>query len=135
MFFQNTSGRLLWILSFFGISSLQVFHNWIFFLDHNWIKPWSQGMLISPATAGRNSDYNDKVFMQAWILRKLETFYALFLRLSNILGISWNQLKSFSCSTSCDKNWEHSVKSCYQQISNLLQPVRVMFFCMQLQFR
>ena len=30
-------------------------------------------------------------------------------------------LKSFSCST-CDKNWKHSVKSCYQQINNLLQP-------------
>ena len=73
--------------------------------------------------------------MQAWILRKLETFYALFLGLSNTLGISQNQFKRFSCSTACDKNWEHSVKSCYQQISNLLQPVRVMFYCMQLQFR
>ena len=73
--------------------------------------------------------------MQARILRKLETFYALFLGLSKILGISQNQFKRFSCSTTCDKNWEHSGKSCYQQITNLLQPVRVMFFCMQLRFR
>ena len=27
-------------------------------------------------------------------------------------------MKCFSCSA-CDKNWKHSVKSCYQQISNL----------------
>ena len=41
-------------------------------------KPWSQGMLISLA-AEWNSDYIDKTFMQALTLRKLETFYTLFL--------------------------------------------------------
>ena len=55
---------------------------------------------------------------------------------SSLSFLMWvrTNLKSFSCST-CDKNWKHSVKLCYQQISNLLQPVRVMFFSLQLQFR
>ena len=37
--------------------------------------------------------------MTAWKLRKLEIFQALFLGLSNILGISRNQIKNFSYST------------------------------------
>ena len=43
--------------------------------------PWSQGMLMSPAT-GRNSDYIDEVFMKAWTLQKLETLYGFFLKFS-----------------------------------------------------
>ena len=51
--------------------------------------------------AERKCDYIDKVFMQAWTLRKLETFYTFFKvavvlpRLSNIICVSKNQFKSF----------------------------------------
>ena len=37
---------------------------------------WSQQFFMSPVTKP-NSDYTDNVFMQAWTLRKLETFWCL----------------------------------------------------------
>ena len=49
--------------------------------------------------AERKCDYIDKVFMQAWTLRKLEAFYTFFkvaaVLLSNIICVSKNQFKSF----------------------------------------
>ena len=47
----------------------------------------------------QNSDYINKVFVQAWTLQKIETFHALSKvcvvqpRLSNILGVSKNEIK------------------------------------------
>ena len=55
-------------------------------------------MSMSLATE-QNSDYINKVFVQAWTLQKIETFHALSKvwvvqpRLSNILGVSKNEIK------------------------------------------
>ena len=55
-------------------------------------------MSMSLATE-QNSDYINKVFVQAWTLQKIETFYALSKvcvvqpRLSNIPGVSKNEIK------------------------------------------
>ena len=58
----------------------QITELFLLFMSYLVFIPWSQGILMSPAT-GPNSDSIGKVFMQAWTLRKLETFYTLLLML------------------------------------------------------
>ena len=71
--------------------------------------------------------------MQAWPLRKFDFLRSFsleircFTKVSNFFGEVRTNLKRFSCST-CDKNWKHLVKLCYQQISNLLQPAYELCF-------
>ena len=92
MFFTNTPGRLLLYIKFFFSSRstrvpeiIRTFQEKFIFqmirpffccscLD---FKRWKQGILISLAR-GWNSNYIDKIFKQAWTLKKLETFYTLF---------------------------------------------------------
>ena len=97
VFFKKTSGRLLWksilfafVWQFFTCISEIIGTFWErfifqiigpFLLSMSGFIPWSQGILMSLATE-RNNDYIDKVFMRAWTLR-----------LSNIFGVSKNQIK------------------------------------------
>ena len=128
--------------AFFWISSLQVFQKQLDLFPSNQaiFKLWSQSMLISTANRTKQRLYWQSIHA-SMNFTKLETFYTFALKflllnqssLSFLMYIRTN-LKSFSYIT-CDKNWKHSVKLCYQQISNPLQPVRVMFFSLQLQFR
>ena len=50
--------------------------NWAFFAAHVWFL-YNRAKTYWSAT-DRNNDYIDKLFMQAWTLQKLESFYDLF---------------------------------------------------------
>ena len=101
-FFKNTSGRLFWKFLFFFIFYFLFFltvlymhsrNNWNFsrkvYFSNNWVIfagcflsclffiRWSQGILISLATE-ENSDYIDKVSMQASTLQKFTQKFMLF---------------------------------------------------------
>ena len=91
LFLRTPSDDCFWIWSVFKQFFTRIPKTWTFrerlvfeiiriflLLMSDFYKPWwSQGMLISLVTV-RNIDYIDKVFMQAWTLRKLGTFLYYF---------------------------------------------------------